>query len=579
LFPAETFAYAEAADFPKLAHVLAAWVKGTTLADGVAAQHDRRDAIKDHKFISAQADLARFGLIASPEFLADFGRVRGVGVAFTGFNEKREPRLVMAVLLGDSTALSLFARMILTVDPDVRRIASVEGVPVCQYRPFGGPSYGPDGQIRPMNASKLAEGTFEPTFAFTPGLFVIGSDRSAVADVVRRYLGKESTPSLASSADFQNGRQLKGELVLFARPAKIISRLDAANHSIPGFQDPDWLAILKLAGNPRAIPTVSGAILLKPDGWSLEVTASIAPGERSPLLECLTGTPITGPTALSAAMALDSSFTMPPAPAGAAALFNLADAVGKAIGCLGPLPSERYAGVPDVRSLIGAVQRVRMEWPMAKGQSAPLPVVVLECESATSSARWTAAVPLLVQKTLRSQAATSPVTESIGGISVSTLTTGDSGLGHVYYAVKGSHVAAGFDRSALLVALNRESQPGQTKAVAAVSVSVLALFERLGSPATSPFPTLGIAALIGPGPHSLPVDPHVTLKDVFAPMPPISASVNRAGGKLLVRIEQSQWDAVRVGVINTAVNWWERFLTDTRQPQNQFLPRGLMFDR
>src|SRR6478609_1249736 len=93
LFPSDTLAYAEATDFAALAPVLSAWVKGTTLAGGVQAQHDHRDSIRDHKQVPQQADLAKLGLLAAPEFHADLARLKGVAAAFTGFNDKHEPRL------------------------------------------------------------------------------------------------------------------------------------------------------------------------------------------------------------------------------------------------------------------------------------------------------------------------------------------------------------------------------------------------------------------------------------------------------------------------------------------------------
>jgi hypothetical protein len=574
LFPADTLAYAEATDFVHLAPVLASWVKGTTLAGGVSAQHDRRDSIRDHKQVPQQADLAKLGILAAPEFHADLARLKGVAVAFTGFNDKHEPRLVLAVLLGDSTALSLYARQLVTADPDVRRVDSVEGVPVCQYRPFGGPGYGPDGNVLPLNASKPPVGPFEPTYAFTPGLFVLGSDAAAVKDVIKRYLGKEPAPSLLSVEAFRKIERPKGDVVLFARPAEIVAALDTANKATET-HDPDWLAVVKLAVNSNAVPVVSGAIHLKPDGWALELSTVVASGEKSPLLDLLGGVPGLTATDLPAGTGLIGSLTFPPVAKRVAAVFDTADALAKAVGCLGPLPGERYAGEPNVRTLLGTVHGVRTEWP-AKEKSKP--VIVLECDSAAAAAAWVAAAPLLVQKTLRSTAPTAPVSEPAGGVTVHALTTGDSGLGTLFYAAKGPLAAAGFDRAAVLTALNRDAKPG-SPATASLTVTPLALYDWLGPPAPPPFPALGVAAVTGTMPQALPTAPPVTVKDVLAPLPPMSASVLRENGKLTVRVEQTKWDAVRVSVIDAGVTWYDRYLAEVRQPQNMFLPRGLWLDR
>jgi hypothetical protein len=574
LFPADTLAYAEATDFAHLAPVLASWVKGTTLAGGVSAQHDRRDSIRDHKQVPQQADLAKLGLLAAPEFHADLARLKGVAVAFTGFNDKHEPRLVLAVLLGDSTTLSLYARQLVTADPDVRRVDSVEGVPVCQYRPFGGPGYGPDGNVLPLNTSKPPAGPFEPTYAFTPGLFVLGSDVSAVKDVIKRYLGKEPAPSLHSVEEFRKTERSKGDVYLFARPAEIVAALDAANKATET-HDSDWLAVVKLAVNPKAVPVVSGAIRLKPDGWAVELTSAVASGEKSPLLELLGGVP--GPTAtdLHGGNSLVGSLTLQPAEKRAAAILDTADAVAKALGCLGPLPRERYAGEPNVRTLLGSVRGVRTEWP-AKEKSKP--VIVLECDSAAAAAAWVAAAPVLVQKSLRAAAPTAPVSEPAGGVTVHALTTGDSGLGTLFYAAKGPLTATGFDRAAVLTALNREAKPG-SPTTASLTVTPLALYDWFGPPAPPPFPALGVAAVTGTMPQALPTAPPVTLKDALTPIPPMSAFALRENGRLVVRVEQTKWDAVRVSVIDAAVTWYDRYLAEVRQPQNMFLPRGLWLDR
>jgi hypothetical protein len=574
LFPADTLAYAEATDFVHLAPVFASWVKGTTLAGGVSAQHDRRDSIRDHKQVPQQADLAKLGLLAAPEFHADLARLKGAAAAFTGFNDKHEPRLVFAVLLGDSTALSLHARQLVTADPDMRRVDSVEGVPVCQYRPFGGPGYGPDGNVLPLNSSKPPAGPFEPTYAFTPGLFVLGSDTAAVKDVIRRYLGKEPAPSLHSVEAFRKAERSKGDVYLFARPAEIVAALDAANKTTET-HDPDWLAVVKLAVNPKAVPVVSGAIHLKPDGWAVELTAAVASGEKSPLLDLHGGVPGLTARDLPGGTGLVGTLTFPPAEKRAAAVFETADAVAKAVGCLGPLPGERYAGEPNVRTLLGTVRGVRTEWP-AKEKSKP--VIVIECESSATAAAWVEAAPVLVQKTLRAAAPTAPVSEPAGGVTVHALTTGDSGLGTLFYAANGAIAAAGFDRAATLTALNREAKPG-SPATASLIVTPLALYDWFGPPAPPPFPALGVAAVVGTMPQALPTAPPVTLKDVLAPMPTVSASVLQENGRLVLRGEQKNWDAVRVSVMDAAVTWYDRYLAEVRQPQNTFLPRGLWLDR
>src|SRR5207248_1177534 len=146
----------------------AAAVKGSSLEDGLAFVHRRRDTTKDVRDMTGKEELALVALLASPEMLAEFKRVRGVAVGLTGITDQGRPEFALAVVAGDSQAVGLAARAHLTMNPLVRRVGTVGAakVPVYQYRTPAIAGYDPGGRPRLGDAPPV-EGAYETTLAYT----------------------------------------------------------------------------------------------------------------------------------------------------------------------------------------------------------------------------------------------------------------------------------------------------------------------------------------------------------------------------------------------------------------------------
>ena len=200
LFPAGTLAYAEIGQPASTSVAIGEFVKGTSLADSLKYSHERRDKMQPPGNIGALSKAGEWSLLTSPEMLAEFKKLGGVAAAITGFDPKTgRASLAVAFLMGESHIGGLLARHYLLTSPNIRRVGKVDGVAVYQNRGLTGATVDENGKPEPIDDSTPAQGTAEPTYLYAPGLFVIGSNTSAVGDVYRRFLGTEKSASFASS--------------------------------------------------------------------------------------------------------------------------------------------------------------------------------------------------------------------------------------------------------------------------------------------------------------------------------------------------------------------------------------------
>src|SRR5205823_2289854 len=101
---------------------------------------------------------------------------------------------------------TFFMRVLLTMMPDIRVTSEFEKVPLYQM-------YGRDYSSRRFKGSGSPEepplAFHGPVMALLPDAMVVGSSVESVKEVVSRYVGKNTTPSLASLAAF---KQATGKL-------------------------------------------------------------------------------------------------------------------------------------------------------------------------------------------------------------------------------------------------------------------------------------------------------------------------------------------------------------------------------
>lgn len=597
LFPASTLAYVEVRDAGKVAPQITAAFAGTPLADVVKFVDDRRAAGKTTHDIIGKPQLAVLGLLASPELAAEVGRLGGVAAGVTGFNANGDPEAVVAVLTGDSAAAGLAARAFLALG-HVRRVAAVEGVPLYQFR-FPQQSFDPNTGIPKLdNAKAPPEGAYEATAAYTPGLFVYGTSKSAVAAVLTRYRGKGGA-ALGGVAAFKTARAAEASpgLFVYADAAALVASYDQARREAEGGPEPDAVGWFRLLANDKAVRHVAGTIRFRDGGLSADLTATFAPDAASPLLAFLAGpgvkAELLGHSAGAGAFAATVTF---PEKGRAKAVIGLLDAVAKATGDLGRTPGEAVkefetrTKVPLTDGLIGRTRAVTVFAPKQQqlGKGVPaLPTVVLHTDSPEVAAAWEEAVPKLVAGLAGGDDA-QPASETIDGVKVLSLPgTELPWRSAVHYARKGAAIAVGLDRTAVAAAVN-----GGPAAVTlpADNAAALAGFVRFGSTARAllavgappagavvPVPTLPrpVRPRFGPDGNELPPPESQTkieekaLQGVWAALdalPPLAVTARRDGDKLRVELAQPVGKDGFAAAVTAGVTWFDAYLNRQSNP-------------
>jgi hypothetical protein len=603
LFPAGTLAYVELHDPAELAPQLGAVVKGTPLQDSIPFIHNRRDTTKNFQDIQGKQELALLGLLASPEMLAEFKRLRGVAVGLTGFSERGDPEAVLAVLTGDSQAAGLAARAFLTMDGTVRKVGAIGAVPVYQFRTpaiTGDPATG-----RPKLASDKppTEGPYEATFAYVPGLFAVGTSKAALAEVITRFTA-EGKPggSLLEAAGFKEAAvtHRRPGLFFFVNAPAFCDKYEAAQKARGDLVGPDLYAWFKLAANAKAVRTVAGSARFRDGGLAVTIAATFDPAHKSPLAEFLGGTgtrvDLLHHAARPAVFAAAFTFPEKDRPA---AVIGFLDALAKATGELGRLPGEavrelegKYK-VPITDGLIGKTRAVTVVLPvkqvLPKG-AVPLPMLVLHTEDPATAAAWEDFLPKLVADLGMSDPPPAPVSETINGVKVFSLA--GAGLpwnAAVHYARKGATFAVGLDRNLVASAVSPDPANsvlgGDNAAAGGVDGAAMIgtfspgeVVRLLAEPDKPQGPVVPVQGPRPPGgpPGSPPVseqqrkDEEKALADLvasFGTLPPSVVTVRRAGQEVRLELWQPKvQDGGLAGVIGAALGWYDKVLDRSATP-------------
>lgn len=469
LFPPTTVAYAELRDPAALADTIAAIVKGTPLEDGLKLLHDRKDANKDARLFHGAPGLSSAAVLASPEFLAEVRKFHGAAVGFTGLTAKNEPKIAACALLGESAAAALLVKMHLANESTFRRVGAIDGVPIYQSRTVPTVAYDPNtGKPIPHEPKPATEGPCEPTFAYLPGLFVVGSNREAIADLLPRYAGK-ATDSLATSDDFKaHATDRRPGLGAFVRLAEFVKVCDAAKKAKKDVVDAAHLAYLKLVVNPKAVPILTARLELKADGFVLAVSAHREAAQASALLDLLDGAVPDGALKICPSNAAGTiALAMPPKPRRAAAIVALADSIAKADGEAGQLPgewltdAERASGLPVRARFLPDIRAVSLVFaPKAElpPRVEPRPLLALHLEPEAKPAEWETAIPKWIAVIAERKSPVQPSSETILGVKVWTLPRAG---GAVHFARSESTWIFGLDRKhvAACAAAAKEKPP------------------------------------------------------------------------------------------------------------------------
>jgi hypothetical protein len=485
LFPAETLAYAELCNTAELAPQLAAMFRGSVLEDSIPFIHNRKDAAKSMAELGNKRSVALLGLLASPEMLAEFKRLR-IAAGVMGFAESGDPEAAIVILTHDSPAAGLAARAYLTMSTQLRRVGEVAKVPVFQSR-TPNISYDPNGNPLIQNDKPFTDGPHELTFAYTPGLFAIGTSKAAVGRIIKRYLGVEGEKSagLDRAAAFRDAVAAHRQTGLFfyvdypelssrfgkaAQAGERHRQIDTALRSLWSGGEWDALEWFNLTANPRAVKGISGCIRFRDGGLQATVAVTLDPAQKSPLFDFLSGPPVPFESLHHAhcPASLAVSVTLPEKNR-AEAVIGLLDAIAKADGVLGKLPRDIVKELTEkhkiavAEGLIGKVRVATIVVPskqeLPKGGK-PGPMLVLHAMDAGAAGAWDEFLPKLVGELAGAAAPPQPSVETIKGVKV--FTVAGAGLrwnAPIHFARSGSVVAVGLDRKLVAAAVGVDA-PG-----------------------------------------------------------------------------------------------------------------------
>ncbi len=285
LLPAQTLACVEVRQPERLSREIAVVLKGSELEDMPAVMARFREKLGDDN----NQQLWMYGIYAmesmflSPEMINECGRIQGGIVAVTGVT-KDGPEVVGVLLAGESNFPTFYMRAMLTADFSVRTVAEVEGVRIYRTRRQNFRIAAAPGAA-PMPPQWEDQGPF---MALLPSTIVLGSSAESVQDVVRRFKGKNSEPSLASVSAYKEAVKQRDKPGFFAYAdlAALAGRMDELGKNL-GPLDEQW-RVVKAAVNPKAVFSATASLTLQNGVLEFKSRIDLDPKQSSPLADLLT---------------------------------------------------------------------------------------------------------------------------------------------------------------------------------------------------------------------------------------------------------------------------------------------------
>jgi hypothetical protein len=539
LFPADTLAYVELGKPAATAEAFGKFAEGSVFAESLEFLQGRRDTLTANNPTTGIVKAGEISLLASPELLAEFKRLRGIGCALTGFDAKTgRPNVALAVLLGESHAAGLLARHFLASSPMLRRVGKVDGQAIYQYRGLNSRIPGEPMDVEKPEDLMPAAGPNEPTYLYAPGLFVVGSNAPAVADVYRRFTGKETSTNFTAHKEFKAFETVRNQagLAFFADPASFDKRYTTAKKLTkqPLFGSEQY-AYLRFLLNLPSANAIVGQWRPEADGYVLNLQIR---GE-SPLAKLLAGN---GAGVGNVSPMPQFNLSLRGTEDKSKAVLNLMDALAKARGEIGALPSERLneVEIKEIGTLLNGLNSASLIWPdkqsPPKGQ--PLwPLLVLNGTSAQTTSALDAAMPKLVKffAALDTEPVpaldTDPKRGSIRGLA---FTLGDQSLRFHYQLQSGNRLVLGLDPDAVAVKLDEAvAKPLDVALSGLLPLGSLRKLvpEKPIAPKTAenPFVKQNPSVKAGPGIH-----------DALDKLPPLMLEAGTRANVLEVTIKQSE---------------------------------------
>jgi hypothetical protein len=480
LFPPSTLAYAEVHGPAELAPQLASVFKGSVLEDSIAFISGRKDAARTLLELNGLNNAAFMGLLTSPEMFGEFKKVR-IAAGLTGFTPNGEPDGVIVILTHDSPAAGLAARAFLTMTRELRKVGEVSRVSVFQYR-SPNITYDNNGIPQVQNDKPPVDGPHEPTFAYTPGLVVIGTSKAAVGQVIKRFVGEEKGGGLAGSALFKESstNHRKSGLAYYVNFPEFAVQFDTAEkvRGVPrgvGRDSADLLRRIlhgsqfelyewfKMSVNPRAVKAIAGRVYFRDEGLAATATVTIDPTQQSPLIQFLSGPGGKVELLHHARRPANFAFavTLPETNRVATAI-GLLDSIAKANGELGRLPSDVVKELEEKHKLsiaegpLGRIHALTIVLPTKQElprEAVAAPMLILQADDAKAAVAWEEFFPKLIAEMTPKRTVPQPSSESVAGVKVFSIASdGLAWKAPVHYARSGTTFVIGLDRKLVATA-------------------------------------------------------------------------------------------------------------------------------
>jgi hypothetical protein len=559
LVPGQLLAYVELRDPSAIAEAWAGWMKGTAFDGTLKTASDRRDRATEFKHLTAIPQLGQIGLIATPEARSEIRKLKGAAVALTGFDERGNPDYVAYVLTGESAVAGLLARSFLTTSPDIRRVATVDGVPLFQHRVPPTPQYDANGKPipNPPDVAKLDESML--TYASAPGLFVVASRPKLVEDTLKRWngKGKDSLAEMPQIGKVSNNKT--GAIVAVAFPQKLFAAYSESLKKSGIEVDPDWFAWLRFVVKPEAIQTLTASISVFNDGWDITALIDLDNRSHSPLLGLLGER-----AATSSQRGMGLTIAVPER--NAESIIAFADAVATASGVVGRLPSdivakaERETGAKWAKELLPSMKSVSFDWgPRNEAQSKPALLLTFE----SSGDAWESAIPGLLRAADPNGHAVTPSEEMNGSIKVKSYALRSGPWSALHMARSGNRLAIATSRADAVRVIS--SQPSTEKSTAAL----------VGRIAPEWF---ALCDDVKPVLVKSPVAPPPTLVGALKQFPPINLTMSRvdASKRVTATLSHRSWNGTSAKSATTAfADWLEHMIVEKGNPQSDLIPGGM----
>jgi hypothetical protein len=392
VLPEGTLAYVELRQPGQIAKELAGLLKGSVLGDVPDSFAPFLAKAAAGSRGPRPSDIAPSGIMASPEFVNEIGRIHGAAVAITGIDKENhnQPEFIAFLMPGDSNIpgaafrgfLASFGHSYYTSSDgktqteyrqDLSVVGEVDGVRI--YQPMDrrttyklGPNY------------QRGEATGEPTIrpqgpalARLPSGTILVGTPERIKDVIRRANNGDREGSLAGVKAFQQASKTVGDrpgLFVFGNPTQAFA---LAEKEIPPAVRASVVAVKRIL-NPAAIAGVAGSLTLDEGALRFRWLGELNAAEKTPVADILPSKPINAD--LWNFVPKDALFVAALSNADGEArwkrLIETADQVAKAVAPNFPPPSAAVGGVEGMlklkigKDLIGKIEAIAVAAPGAK---------------------------------------------------------------------------------------------------------------------------------------------------------------------------------------------------------------------